>query len=495
MTITAPPTDPAAEAEALFREAKLRTRRRRRRRAAASGIALALATIVYAVASAGDATPARSAPAGPLVDHAAFAGHGRLAFVSQGRLYLLDGTALTAVSRARPERLGPAVLTGRSLAHLSHGIGRGSTSCAPTAAARARWGASPGTQSWLPNGELIAGGAIWRVGASGTLTRVAAVPPGLVAWSPGGGRYRLLRGQRPQALRRADRRHGDDSRSRTRCDGPRTTWYTTHTSFTPRNGVQGDELDGALVLPGNGGHALPPRSGRLVIDLRGRPHGLPPARAQHEAGRPREHRRLLRHPWRARGLRPHQRPGPLRDPHQERRGLLGSRRALHIGPGAAAARSPSTRPSRRAAPRSPTSRRRRPRRAISHNNTSSRGTRRTPCGRSRRAAFPARSGAPTAPRPRRGRRTAGRSSTRRTTRSGSSSAGRSQPHHADRRPALRSAPVAGLVVPGRLAGPVRLELLIGAGPRAPGRRGRRRSTRARDPRRVRRDVARTRPTP
>jgi hypothetical protein len=251
MTVTAPLTDPAAEAEALFREARLRTRRRRRRRAAAGGVALALATVAYAVVSAGDVTPARSASAGPIVDRAAFAGHGRLAFVSEGRLYLLDATALTAVSRPGQSVSNPQFSPdGRFLTYaarsgteyLAHADGTGARPVGPAF----------GTQTWLPDGDLIAGRTIWRVGATGLLTRVAAVPRGLVAWSPDGGRYVFFDGTaRKLSGGRVDGTGTLDVAAS--LAGPRATWYTTHTSFTPRNGVQGNELDDALVLPDNRG--------------------------------------------------------------------------------------------------------------------------------------------------------------------------------------------------------------------------------------------------
>ncbi len=251
MTMTAPISDPTAEAEALFREARLRARRRRRRRAAAAGTALALATVAYAVVSAGDATPASSASAGPVVNRSAFAGHGRLAFVSQGRLYVLDGTALTAVSRPGQNVSSPQFSPdGRLLTYLA-GSGAEYLARADGTAAR-RVGAASGLRSWLPNGELIAGGSIWRVSASGTLTRVAAVPHGLAAWSPDGGRYVFFDGTH---VKRADGRVDGTGKLDVAgsLNGPRTTWFTTHTSFTPKNGVEGNELDGAIVLPGEEG--------------------------------------------------------------------------------------------------------------------------------------------------------------------------------------------------------------------------------------------------
>jgi len=251
MTITMPMTDPAAEAEALFREARMRTRTRRRRRAAAAGIALALATVVYAVISAGDATPARSAPAGPVVNRAAFAGHGRLAFVSQGRLYLLDGSTLTAVSGPGQDVSSPEFSpdgrwltyhTGSGREYLARADGTDACSVGP----------GGGTQDWLPDGELVAGHSIWRVSAGGMLTRIAAVPPGLTAWSSDGNRFvfytRLL--HRMTGGRWSELWRLNVARS---LGGARTTWFTTRASFTVRNGINGSIPGGVLVLPGHAG--------------------------------------------------------------------------------------------------------------------------------------------------------------------------------------------------------------------------------------------------
>lgn len=251
MTLTAPPSDPTAEAEALFREARLRTQRRRRRRAAAAGIALALGTVAYAVASAGDVTPARSASPGPIVNRAAFAGHGTLAFVSQGRLYVLDGTALAAVSRTGQGVSNPQFSPdGR---FLSYDTGSGTEYLARADGTGARpVGSGVGTQTWLPDGDLIAGHSIWRVSAGETLTRVAALPRGLVAWSADGRRYVFFDDTSHKLS--GGRIDGTGTLGvAASLNGPRTTWFTTHVSFTPRNGVQGNELDSALVLPANRG--------------------------------------------------------------------------------------------------------------------------------------------------------------------------------------------------------------------------------------------------
>src|SRR6266542_5496577 len=100
VTPQAPPGGP--DAEALFKEAR---RLRRRRWLTAAGILLAAAAAAAGCLVLGDngnppvprIKPAATArvPRGqsPVVDAKALRGHGNLAFVSQGRLWVLDGPA------------------------------------------------------------------------------------------------------------------------------------------------------------------------------------------------------------------------------------------------------------------------------------------------------------------------------------------------------------------------------------------------------------------
>lgn len=84
------PADPAA----VIRQARARQRRRRKRIAAVlAATAVAAGAVLLAVSRNGGAAPAGSAPHAvrPSVDSAAFAGHGELAFVSRGTLWVLDG--------------------------------------------------------------------------------------------------------------------------------------------------------------------------------------------------------------------------------------------------------------------------------------------------------------------------------------------------------------------------------------------------------------------
>src|SRR6266702_3984297 len=103
MAVTPKPPPSDLDAEALFEEAR---RLRRRRWLAAGAVVLAAAAaagVSYLAAGTGGsghpAAPAgHPAPArvprgrGPVTDAKAFGGHGILAFVSQGTLWVLDGS-------------------------------------------------------------------------------------------------------------------------------------------------------------------------------------------------------------------------------------------------------------------------------------------------------------------------------------------------------------------------------------------------------------------
>jgi WD40-like Beta Propeller Repeat len=251
VTVVHEPPEVDWDAQALFEEARQRARRRRRRRAAFAAAVVALAALAYVLVSAGDPTAARSASSGAVVNRSAFAGHGRLAFVSQGRLYVLHAGTLTAVSTAGQTASSPQFSPNSRF--LTYVVGSGAGP-ATEYLARAngsdarRVGTPPGTQTWLPTGDLAAAGSISRVGATGALTRVGPVPHGLVAWSPNGDRYAFFDGTL---------RHEDGGRwsERWRLDvagsltGARTTWYQTRVTFTPNDGVNGSVPDGAIVLP------------------------------------------------------------------------------------------------------------------------------------------------------------------------------------------------------------------------------------------------------
>jgi hypothetical protein len=228
---------------------------------------LALAALAYALLSAGDPAPARSAAGGPLVDRSAFAGHGTLAFVSQGRLYLLDRSGLTAVTRAGATATAPQFSPdGR---FLTYRVGPSLYLARADGTGARRIGAAGPGQIWLPDGEIAAAGAAWRVSAGGVAARTGSLPAGLVAWAPGryvflavrvghlgGGRWRALwRYEVAGSLR-----------------GARATWYSTTVSFSPKDGQTGEVPGGVIVLPRGEGILIAPfPDGSSSLAADGRP--------------------------------------------------------------------------------------------------------------------------------------------------------------------------------------------------------------------------------
>lgn len=164
-----------------------------------------------AIGRAGAARPARARPAGPVpsVDAAAFAGHGELAFVSRGTLWVLDGRTRTVRRVATPGMtpVGPVFSPdGRWLAFLGS---------KPGAAFDALWVASgdgsgaheirglavAGFVGWSPAQDVVAvttgpwmrhmpDGApttvrlVWPSGSVRTVATVAGIQSAV--WSPGG---------------------------------------------------------------------------------------------------------------------------------------------------------------------------------------------------------------------------------------------------------------------------------------------------------------------
>ena len=158
--------------EALIEEARRRTRRRRVGYAAGLGL-LILGAVIGLITASGGGSPKRSpvTPRSPVTVNArAFQGHGVLAFVSKGSLYVLDGA------------------TG----HLAHIGDPGHTAADPTLSRDGRWlaylelGGTPG-----PGGaESVHAGPgayqLWLARADGSdAHRIASVTNGqIVGWSP-----------------------------------------------------------------------------------------------------------------------------------------------------------------------------------------------------------------------------------------------------------------------------------------------------------------------
>lgn len=202
-SVAAPPAVPA-DPEVVIRQARARQRRRQRRAAAVVAAALLAGSAVYLAAggpSGPEPGPRRPAPASgavPSVNAAAFGGHGELAFVSRGALWVLDGTTRT-LRRAAPPDMRPSdpvfAPDGRWLAFtairpspggpastvwLASGDGTGVHQAGPRL----------GLIGWSPAADVLAvtaGKSVQLIappGAARTLVRAAGI--GSAAWAPGG---------------------------------------------------------------------------------------------------------------------------------------------------------------------------------------------------------------------------------------------------------------------------------------------------------------------
>lgn len=185
----------------------------------------------------------------PSVNRASFASHGNLAFISNGNLWVLDGTTgqLRLVAAAAQQPADPQFSPNGSW--LSYSVASGQIWLAHAD------GSSPhpvaeGGAGWFPGGELRAGTGLWRVSATGAATRVATAPTGLAAWSPDGGRYAFVSDSLvfTRSATGIDRLEVSSSLT-----GKRTTWYASKVSFTRLSGAQGNFIDHVVVLPHQAG--------------------------------------------------------------------------------------------------------------------------------------------------------------------------------------------------------------------------------------------------
>jgi hypothetical protein len=245
--------EPAVDPEALIEEARQRQRSRRRRAAAIVLVVVAAGALAFGIVrlvSGGGARVAADTPKGLFVDRSAFAGHGVLAFVSRGGLFVLDGrsqklTAITAPGeRASDPRFSP------NGSWLAYTIGAGRLGLARSDGSSARViSRHAGGAAWLPNGDLLMSNGVFRLDANARLVRVGAAPTGSVAWSPDGDRFAfvsrttVLHG-RNGAFYGVERLQVADSLT-----GKRTTWRATPFSFTRKSGFRGNVLGGVRVLP------------------------------------------------------------------------------------------------------------------------------------------------------------------------------------------------------------------------------------------------------
>lgn len=248
MTVLAPP--PQHELELLIREARARQRRRWAAAAVAVAALASVAILASAVQGGSHRTPTGARSPVPFVDARAFSGHGLLAFVSRDALYVLDGRSgrLTEVARALEQPTWLSFSPGGRW--LTYGLGNGRAGVARADGADPRSVPAHGlSASWLPDGRLLVGRAIYRIRAYGPLIRAGTAPAGLADWAANGSRYafvtRHVRTRPDGSFRGFERLELADS-----LGGSRTLWYSAPISFTRREGFRGSAISDVALTGG-----------------------------------------------------------------------------------------------------------------------------------------------------------------------------------------------------------------------------------------------------
>jgi hypothetical protein len=237
--------------QALIREARRRARRRRAGLLSSGAALAALACAAYlAGAPAGRGIVAETASR-PFANPRAFGpADGIVAFVSRSRLWVLDGRtgSLRVLTPPSQQPADPQFSpNGRWLTYTLENGDQVWVARAGGSGARRIPDSSGGAGSWLPTGELLDEGVIWRIGRGGAITRAGRAPD-LVAWSPRGGRYVFLSTRWSGPLSR--RVHGVQRLSvASSIGGRRTTWVQAPLSFSPSSGMTGNVIARVSVLP------------------------------------------------------------------------------------------------------------------------------------------------------------------------------------------------------------------------------------------------------
>ena len=268
--------------ELLIEEARRRGRRRRSAAVAAlllAGVGVAAFSVFHR--SDGPTTTAQLAPKGVFVDSRAFAGHGLLAFVSRGRLFVLDGETqkLTAVTALGQQASDPQFSPdGR---WLSYWLGSGKTGLAHADGDLPHIVGKGGAR-WLPDGRLLLGNSVDRVGADGRPIRIGSAPSGAIAWSPDGDRFAFVTRHLTHGSDGAF--HGvEQLQVANSLTGPRTTWLAHPIAANPNSGFIGYAINGFIVLTHREGVLYwsdPDQSASLAADgmtvyLLRKPHAQP----------------------------------------------------------------------------------------------------------------------------------------------------------------------------------------------------------------------------
>jgi dipeptidyl aminopeptidase/acylaminoacyl peptidase len=257
VSVVAPPERPHESApvddlEALIKEARERQRRRRVRKFCLAVALVAAAAVAYGVDRGVSTESHPSAADGAGATVSAFKGHGLLAYVSRGRLFLLNGRTgtrrLIAGHNQRPSspQFSP---NGR---WLSYSVGTDRIAVARADGSHLHILEATGRTAWLPDSKLLIGGSVYHVTDLAALVRITAAPAGLAAWASDGSGYafvhRHLAYGKNGSFRGVEQLELADS-----LNAPRTLWHQERISFTRRKGFLGAAIAGVVLLPSRQG--------------------------------------------------------------------------------------------------------------------------------------------------------------------------------------------------------------------------------------------------
>jgi hypothetical protein len=188
-------------------------------------------------------------PAGlSVADLSAWHGQGDLAFVSQGRLLVLDGSSevVRVVSGSITTDYSPQFSPdGRWLLYFPSD---GGVWLARGNGTDTREISTGGVAEWLPDSRLLLGSWIYRIRLTGALLRQMPAPSDLVGTVSNSNQYvfesNTLKVDYPQSSTGIERVETSSS-----LDGARTLWFEEHDSFTQKTGLHTDFLDVVAALP------------------------------------------------------------------------------------------------------------------------------------------------------------------------------------------------------------------------------------------------------
>jgi hypothetical protein len=216
--------------------------------------AASLAGVAPAAAAVGAAppVPALRLPYGlSVANRAALAGHGNLAFISQGKLLVIaggSGKIRDLGEVAGLNSIGPQFSPDGKW--LAYDLGTGSEWLARADGTGPHQVAREGMPQWLPGNLLKIGNAVWSISSMGAL-RPEGSAPTLTTWSADGKEYVYLE-TGPTTRRGTTSTTPWRLEVSTSLDGPRSTWYRTVITVGP-SGASGNYITNVFVIPDHRG--------------------------------------------------------------------------------------------------------------------------------------------------------------------------------------------------------------------------------------------------